>query len=65
MDKFTKKHAQDLINEYKDMTNYFSGILSAREMYEMFRYRYSFGEAEAAVIVAALVNSGAKFKGTI
>ena len=63
MSKITKKEALLYLNQYKDETNYFNGTLTTREMYEMFRYNFCFGEAESVVIVAALINSGAKFKG--
>ena len=60
--KYTKKQARETIETYKDMTAYFDNSISQSDMYEMFRYQFRFGEAETRVIIAALVNSGAKFK---
>lgn len=65
MKNYTKKEADEIITEYKDNTAYFDGTLTSKEMYELFRYRYSFGEAETMTIIAALVKSGAKFQGKI
>lgn len=60
--KYTKKQARETIEAYKDMTAYFDGSIKQEDMYDMFRYRYQFGEAETRVLIAALVNAGAKFK---
>ena len=57
----TKKQAQEVINYNKNNTAYFSGEISQEDMYNMLRYRMRFGEAETQVIIASLVNSGAKF----
>ena len=57
-----KKQAKEVFERYKDKTNYFSNTIKMRDMYEMFRYRYNFGEAETKVILASLVMSGAKFE---
>ena len=65
MKNYTKKEANEIIEEHKDDTNYFNGTLTAKEMYELFRYRCSFGEAETMTIISALVKSGAKFQGKI
>ena len=51
-----------IIQKYKDQTSYFSKDVTMEEMWEMFRYNYHFGEAETAVILAALIKAGAKFK---
>ena len=51
-----------IIKENKDDTNYFNCKVTQDEMWEMFRYRFGFGEAETAVIIAALIKAGAKFK---
>lgn len=59
----TKKAAWELIGQFKDETNYFSGILKLDEMRDMFRNRMGFGEAETEVILAALTIAGAKFQG--
>lgn len=61
----TKVKASEIINEYKDQTNYFNGKLTVKEMYEMFRYRFQFGESESKVIIAALIKAGAKFQGDL
>lgn len=58
----TKKTAREQVEMYKDMTAYFDESMSEEEMYEMLRYRMSFGESETKVIIAALVIAGAKFK---
>ena len=59
-----KTDAKKTIEKIKNdnATNYFNGTLSFNDMYEMFRYRYNFGDAETNLILAALVNSGCKFK---
>ena len=57
----TKKKAQNLLEKYKHDTGYFSGECSEWLMYDMLRTRMKFGEAEATVIMAALVLAGAKF----
>ena len=51
-----------IIKENKDNTNYFNRVVTQDYMWEMFRYRFNFGEAETAVIIAALIKAGAKFK---
>lgn len=51
-----------IIKENKDNTNYFNYEMSMDDMWNMLRYRMQFGEAETAVIVAALIRAGAKFK---
>ena len=61
----TKVKASEIINEYRDETNYFSGEIKAKDMYEMFCYRMQFGEAESKVIIAALIKAGAKFQGDL
>ena len=58
----TKAKAREIIEANKDNTAYFDKSISAKEMYEMLRYRMRFGEAETKVIIAALEVSGAKFK---
>ena len=62
MKYMTKKAAREEIERSKDWTNYFSGNLKAKDMKEMLRYRMQFGEAEANIILAALVLAGAKFE---
>ena len=58
----TKKELKSIIEVWKDETNYFTGNLKYKDMYEMFRYRFNFGEAETEVILAALELAGAKFQ---
>lgn len=62
MAKYTKKQAKETIESYKDMTSWFDNEMSQADMYEMLKYRMRFGEAESRIIIAALVNAGAKFK---
>ena len=62
MKKYTKKAARETIEAYKNETAYFDGSFAQNDMYKMLRYRMNFGEAETRVIIAALVNSRAKFK---
>jgi len=59
--KYTKKDAKETIEAYKKDTAYFDCSMTQEEMYNMLRYRMAFGEAETRVIIASLVNSGAKF----
>lgn len=61
----TQNEAAEIIKKYAGETNYFSGIIDINDMWDMFRHRYEFGEAETAVILASLVKSGAKFKGKL
>lgn len=58
---WTQKEATNIIEQYANETNYFTGKINITDMYDMFRYRYNFGEAETMVILASLVKSGAKF----
>ena len=58
----TKKELKQIIEQWKDETNYFTGNLKYKDMFEMFRYRFNFGAAETKVIIAALELAGAKFK---
>lgn len=59
--EYTKKKARETIEAYKEHTAYFDGTIKQEHMYNMLRYQMRFGEAETRVIIAALVNSGAKF----
>ena len=61
----TKKAERETIEAYKDMTAYFSGEISRREISEMFRYRFGFGDAETRVIVAALSLAGGEMENRI
>ena len=60
--KRTKKQERETIEAYKNMTAFFDGETTREEMYEMFRYRFRFGEAETRVIIASLTLAGAKWK---
>ena len=60
--KYTKKAAKETIAAYAEMTSYFDNSMTQNELYNMFRYRMRFGEAETRTIIAALVLAGAKFK---
>lgn len=51
-----------IIKENKDETAWFNYELSMDYMWEMLRQRMGFGEAETAVIIAALIRAGAKFR---
>ena len=53
---------EEAIENYKHETNYFSECIPESDIYDMFRHRYQFGEAETQVIIAALKLAGAKFK---
>lgn len=57
----TKKAARETIEAYKDMTAWFNNECKHEDMYNMFRYRMGFGEAESRIMIAALVAAGAKF----
>ena len=57
----TKKAAKEILDKYKNQTRYFDGELKMEYMKEMLKYMY-FGEAEANVIIAALVLAGFKFR---
>ena len=62
MTKMSRPEAKELLNKFKYETDYFSGNLKYEDMYNMFRYRFNFGEAETVVILASLKLAGAKFK---
>lgn len=51
-----------IIEENKENTSYYDRSISQDDMWEMLRFRMGFGEAETAVIIAALIKSGARFK---
>lgn len=55
--------ARQIIERIKEenSTNFFNGILSIREMQQLFRSRYNLGEPETEAIIAALVQVGAEF----
>lgn len=67
--KLTKETAINLINENKDQTGWYKGknkdmfgdiITTYDKMYEMFRYRMGFGEAETKVLIGSLILAGAE-----
>lgn len=60
--KYTKKYAKEIIDHWKDETNYFNGTLTVGEFESMLRYRFAFGQAESITITMALILAGAKFK---
>lgn len=60
--KLTRVEAKELLNKFKDETNYFDGTIKFDDMYDMFRHRFGFGEAETNVILASLKLCGANFK---
>ena len=65
----TRKTAREIIQQELEAvkadgqgnTNYFSGEIKFADMRDMLRYRMGFGKAETELILAALVNAGAKF----
>lgn len=57
----TKTYAKEILNLWKDETNYFNGTLTEGQFESMLRHRFGFGQAEATVILCALVMAGAKF----
>ena len=57
----TKKAAKEILDLWKDETNYFNGTLTSAEFESMLRYRMGFGQAESITITMALILAGAKF----
>lgn len=55
------KEAQETINKYKYETNYFNSFVSQEELFQSLRDS-GYGKAESLVLIASLINSGAKFK---
>ena len=58
----TKKYAKEVLDLWKNETNYFNGSMTAGEFESMLLYRMGFGQAEAITITTALVLAGAKFR---
>ncbi len=58
----TKAYAKEVLDLWKNETNYFNGTLTEGEFESMLRYRFGFGQAEAITILMALILAGAKFK---
>lgn len=61
MARMTKKAAKEILDLWKDETNYFNGTLTSAEFESMLRYRMGFGLAESITIIMALILAGAKF----
>lgn len=59
--KLTKKYAKEVLDLWKNETNYFNGSLTEAQFQTMLMYRMNFGQAEAIVITMALILAGAKF----
>lgn len=57
----TKTYAKEILNLWKNETAYFDGSMTEGQFESMLRYRFGFGQAEAIVIMCALVMAGAKF----
>ena len=57
----TKTYAKHILDLWKDETNYFNGTMTEGQFESMLRYRFGFEQAEAIVILSALVMAGAKF----
>lgn len=51
-----------IIKENRENTSWFNYEMTMDDMWNMLRYRMQFGEAETAVIIAALIRAGAKFR---
>lgn len=58
----TKTYAKEVLNLWKDKTDYFNGSITEAQFENMLQYRMNFGQAEAIVITMALILAGAKFK---
>ena len=56
------EQCNNIIEEYKYDTCYFNEEMTFDEVYDMFRFRFEFGEAETKVIMACLMKNGAKFR---
>lgn len=59
--RYTKKHAKEILEHWKNDTAYFDGSMTTDEFENMLRYRMNFGQAEATTITMALIIAGAKF----
>ena len=58
---YTKKHAKEILDLWKDKTAFFNGSMTAAEFENMLLYQMHFCQAEAATITMALILAGAKF----
>lgn len=61
MARMTKKAAKEILDIWKNETNYFNGTLTSAEFEQMLQYRMGFGLAESITITMALILAGAKF----
>lgn len=59
--KYTKKFAKEILDNWKNETNYFNGSMTQGQFESMLRYRTGFGQAETITITMALILAGAKF----
>lgn len=59
--RMTKKYAKEILDTWKDQTNYFDGSMTLAGFENMLIYRFHFGQAEAFTISMALILAGAKF----
>ena len=59
--RYTKKFAKEILDLWKNDTNYFDGSMTEAQFESMLRYRMGFGEAETITITMALILAGAKF----
>ena len=60
--KITKAYAKEVLDLWKNETNYFNETLTEGQFESMLRYQFNFGQAEAITITMALILAGAKFK---
>lgn len=58
--RYTKKFAKEILDLWKNETNFFNGSMSEGQFESMLICR-GFGQAEAIAITMALILSGAKF----
>ena len=58
--RYTKKFAKEILDLWKNETNYFNGSLSEGQ-FESMLICSGFGQAEAITIAMALILAGAKF----
>ena len=56
------EQCNEIIEEYKNDTQYFNEQMTFDEAYNMFRLHYEFGRAETMVIMACLMKNGAEFR---
>lgn len=52
--RYTKKFAKEILDLWKNETNYFNGSISAAEFENMLRYRMGFGQAETWICLSRL-----------